>query len=342
MNQRWGGGTTEVATAVRPGVMSPIGHGSMPVNPARDVTAEDGGNVAAKSSTQRPATQSSRSPSNGQTISMPRMGGQAQAQSPPTGVVMVSVTDVSPSPYQPRRTFDPEALQRLADSIRRSGLMQPIVVRPKNGRFELIAGERRWLAATQVGLAMVPAMVRDVDDREAAELSLVENMQREDLDPMERCHGFRNLMEQFGLTQAEVARQVGVERSTVANLVRLVELESEIQEMVSRGALGLGHAKALLALPGGPSRVHAAHTAVKKGWTVRKLEQAGSRGNGGGDAKPRAVEIADLEERLTAHLGTRVSVMLGRDKKKGKLVIEFYGIDHFEGLVSRMGFKGGV
>ncbi len=260
----------------------------------------------------------------------------------PTGVVMVDVHEVSSSPYQPRRTIDADALGRLAESIRKSGLMQPIVVRPRHGRYELIAGERRLLAAKQVGLRLVPAMVRDVDDREAAELALVENMQREDLDPMERCHGLRNLMQQFGLTQAEVSRLVGVERSTVANLVRLVELEPEIQELVSKGALGLGHAKALLSLPEGPTRVRAAHAAVKKGWTVRKLEQAASRRSGGGDAKPKAVEIADLEERLSAHLGTRVSVMLGRDKKKGKLVIEFYGIDHFEGLAARMGFKGGA
>lgn len=267
---------------------------------------------------------------------------ESRAQTGSGGVVMVDVSAVDRSAYQPRRVMDDAALDRLAESIRRSGLMQPIVVRARGGRFELIAGERRWRAAQRAGLARVPAMVREVDDREAAELALVENMQREDLNPIERSAGFRLLMDRFGLRQEEVAELVGVERSTVANLVRLVELEEEIQELITRGLLGVGHGKALLTVREGAYRVRLARAAARRSWSVRKLEQTAARETGAMGTPPRAkrAEVADLEEQLSAHLGTRVSVVVGKDKKKGRLVIEFYGIDHFEGLVGRMGFKG--
>lgn len=273
------------------------------------------------------------------------LAGREAGQDEASGVVMVGVEEVDRSPYQPRRAMDPEALERLSESIRRSGLMQPIVVRVRGGRYELIAGERRLLAAKRAGLSRVPAMVREVDDLEAAQLALVENLQREDLNPLERSGGFRMLMKQFGLSQTDVADVVGVDRSTVGNLIRLAELEPEIQGMVGRGELGLGHAKVLLGMMPGEYRVRVARAAARRGWSVRKLEQMPGRLDGHGRVILRAskpAEILDLEEKLSAHLGTRVSVMVGKTKKKGRLVIEFYGIDHFEGLVGRMGFKGGL
>jgi ParB family chromosome partitioning protein len=265
---------------------------------------------------------------------------------------LVEVASVVPSRFQPRRRFDDASLQSLSDSIRRAGVMQPIIVRPirsagSGAAYELVAGERRWRAATLAGLRAVPALVRELDDVDAAEWGLVENVQREDLNPMDRAWALRNLMEQFGLSHADLAERVGLDRSTVANLIRLTEIEREIAELVVSGKLDGGHARALLQAEAGAGRIEMAKKAAEEGWTVRQLEAAARRSAMESKSKPaspkeaelhkRRAVLADLERRLGQHLGTRVTIRADRSGQKGTLMLEFYGLDHFDGLLQRLG-----
>jgi ParB family chromosome partitioning protein len=247
---------------------------------------------------------------------------------------------IQASPFQPRRTFDEAALNRLAESIRLSGMMQPVLVRRMGGGYELVAGERRWRAAQRAGLAAVPAIVRELSDEESAQFALVENVQREDLNPIERAYAFRGLAERFGLTQAQIAERVGVERVTVTNLMRLIDLEPEIQGMIERGELSGGHGKALLAAGPGRARVELAAKAASEGWSVRKLEQA-SKHRGGGVPAPasRLASLVDLEKQLGEHLGTKVSIRTDRGGQKGRIELSFYGLDHFDGIMAKLGFQ---
>lgn len=265
------------------------------------------------------------------------------------GIVEIEIASVVPNPNQPRRGMDEAGIQRLADSIRRAGLMQPVIVRPGpvgGARYELVAGERRWRAAAKAGLTRVPALVRALSDEESAEWALVENVQREDLNAMERAWGFRSMAEKFGLTHGQIGERVGIDRSTVANFVRLTELEEPIQEMIIRGHLNSGHGKALLAVPPGQGRVDLALEAVREGWSTRRLERAAAAIQQGKKqgvpaperdlSKPAAVE--DLERRLGEYLGSKVSIVTDRGGKRGRMSIEFYGLDHFDGLMARIGF----
>jgi len=279
------------------------------------------------------------------------------------GVEHVAVEMIRPSPFQARKTFDEAPLKSLADSMRTAGVMQPIIVRKGAdvGTYELVAGERRWRAAKLAGLSRVPAIVRDLADEDAAEWGLIENLQREDLNAMDRAHALRMMSERFGLSHAKIAEKVGLERATVANLVRLTELEPEVAELISADALTSAHGKALLSMPSGDDRVRIAREAARNQWPVRKVEaeakrvlagEAGdSRGLDGdasaeslrngptdisGDAK-RAV-VLDLERRLSQQLGTKVHIQTS-GKEKCKITIEFYGLDHFDGLLTKMGVK---
>lgn len=218
--------------------------------------------------------------------------------------------------------------------------------------FELIAGERRWRAARLAGLETIPAIVREVSDEVSAEWALIENVQREDLGPLEKGAAFRVLSERFGLTQEEIAQRVGLDRSSVSNLMRLMELEEEICEMLDRGSLGLGHGKALLACAPGARRVALARKAALGMWPVRKLEEAV---RAGGESLADAVEragrerkepgaldrpasVRELEKQLGEHLGTKVKVTGGKEWKRGKIVIDFFDLDQFDGLMGKMGF----
>ena len=264
----------------------------------------------------------------------------------------ILVTLIVPSQFQPRKVMDEGAIARLADSIKRSGLMQPVVVRPKSGGgYELVAGERRWRAAKQAGLAQIPALVREVSDEQAAEWGLVENVQREDLNPMERAWALVNMAEKFQLDQTQLAERVGMERSTVANLIRLTELEPEIGDLIVKNRLTMGHGKALLMMPAGPQRVKLAQEAAGNSeLTVRALEakarqasleartQSPPRGMNEADVA-RAAGLRDLERQIGQQLGTKVFINTDRKGKKGKISIEFYGIDHFQGLLGRMGVR---
>lgn len=273
------------------------------------------------------------------------------------GVVMVGVEEIGPNRHQPRRVFDQVALDRLADSIKRSGMMQPVILRPGGSggpRYELVAGERRWRAAKIAGLERVPALVRPLGDEEAAEWALVENVQREDLNPMERAWAFRALAEKFGLTQAQIAERVGLDRSSVANTMRLTELEEPIREMIAMGRLNAGHGKALLGAPAGPGRIRLAEQASDEGWSVRRLERAAVAMLADLDKQIHAARVddlnrmplsparaarLDLERQLSEHLGTKVTITTGRSSERGKMTIEFYGLDHFDGLLAKMGFR---
>lgn len=272
-------------------------------------------------------------------------------------VVLVPVDEIAVSPYQPRRNFDPVALQTLADSIKQSGMMQPVLLRRRIGKgikekYELVAGERRWRAAMDVNIEEIPAIIRELSDVDAAQWALVENIQREDLNPMERAFAFRALSDRFGLTHAEIAEKVQVDRSSVTWHIRLTELEPEVMEMVSDGRLSLGHAKVLVSASEagvGESRVSLAKECVRFSWSVRRLERsirgiqaAQTAGPASKEDLKRAAVVRDLETRLGKHLGAQVDINMGpKTGKSGTIAIKFYDLDHFEGLMRKMGFEGG-
>jgi ParB family chromosome partitioning protein len=267
---------------------------------------------------------------------------------------LLSLKDVHANPRQPRQDFDQDSLKSLADSIAKSGMMQPIVVRPdQKGGYQIIAGERRWRASQLLGLERIHAVIRYVDDRTAAQFSLVENLQREDLNPMERAEAFQRLIDEFGLMHQEIAESVGLDRSSVTNHLRLNELDDFSKDAVRADRLTLGHAKALLALANNERRRALATQAVQQAWSVRELERraklvADGIGNGGGakdsdgaPAKPITMHphMADLQKRLGEHLGTKVHIRPGRTKGSGKLIIDFFNLDQFEGLMNRLQFE---
>lgn len=261
------------------------------------------------------------------------------------GISQLLLSEVSPNPFQPRKTFEDGALKSLADSIRTAGVMQPVVVRPSGSGYELVAGERRWRAAELAGLERLPALVREIDDRTAAEWSIIENVQREDLNPMERAEAFLRLQDQFGLTHQEIAEQVGLNRSSVTNHLRLNELDKATKEAVRSSVLTMGHAKALLAITNMKERARFIRSSIAGNWSVRDLERRVRRFLEGGSTPaeekidPRKSNLADLERKLGEHLGTRVQIQQqGRKAGKGKLVIEFFDLDQFDGLLKQMGF----
>jgi ParB family chromosome partitioning protein len=245
---------------------------------------------------------------------------------PSDGLLQVDIDLIDPSRYQPRTHFREQALEELAQSIRVSGIVQPLVVRKSNGRFELIAGERRWRAAQRAQLQKVPIVIRDVPDHVAMEMTLVENLQREDLNPIEQAVAFHRLTEEFHLTQEQVAERTGKDRATIANAVRLLKLEETIRNFLEDGSLTAGHGRALLAIGDSKTRLDLARRAAKGGMTVRQIERFAARG-------PREVTIptsksvdpntkAALEE-LQRKYGTRVQVQK-RPNSSGHLIFEYY------------------
>ncbi len=258
-------------------------------------------------------------------------------------VIRLPLTLVDPSPFQPRKSLDEAAIAGLAASIKHSGLMQPVIVRRRGERYELVAGERRWRAAQLAGLETIPSLVRDLSDEQAAEWALVENIQREDLNPMDRAFALKAMSDRFSLTQDELARRVGLERPSVANLLRLTELEPAIADLIAKGTLSQGHGKALLAVPAGEKRERLAKLAAMMHWSVRRMEQEVSAlaqkpaKSVAPDASPRAAVLRDLERQIGEHLGTKVSILTDRQGKRGRMMIDFYGLDHFEDLLTRLG-----
>ena len=244
-------------------------------------------------------------------------------------VTSLPLQKVEPNPLQPRKIFDDEELQVLADSISQHGIIQPITVRPgKNGYYQIIAGERRWRAARLAGLRTVPVVVLDVDDRTCMELALIENLQRQDLNPMEESMGYRQLMEEYDMTQEQVAQRVSKSRSAVANSLRLLSLPSSISQLVADGTLSAGHARAVLSLKTPREQEKAAQKIVALRLSVRQAEtmckaMAKEADKPAPKPKPLTVDyVAECEKDLSKHLSRGVKIIPG--KRKGKLVLEYY------------------
>jgi ParB family chromosome partitioning protein len=246
---------------------------------------------------------------------------------------------IEPSPYQPRTRFREEALDELARSIKSSGIIQPLVVRPIGNRFQLIAGERRWRAAQRAGLTKVSAIVRQVPDELALEMTLVENIQREDLNAIEAARAFERLMDEFQLTQESVAERTGKDRATVANSIRLLKLEPTIQDWIEEGKLTAGHGRALLAVPDSQLRMRYAQRASRGGLTVRQIERLASRRSRG--ASPTAEVHLDANIRaaideMQRHLGTKVLLRQKTKMRPGQLVLEYYDDAQLMGIYDRL------
>jgi len=246
---------------------------------------------------------------------------------------------VEPSPFQPRTRFREEALDELARSIKASGIIQPLVVRPVGSRYQLIAGERRWRAAQRAGLSKVSVIIRQVSDELALEMTLVENIQREDLNPIEAARAFDRLMEQFQLTQEVVAERTGKDRTTVANAVRLLKLEPTIQEWIEEGKLSAGHGRALLAVADPQLRMRYALRASRGGLTVRQIERLAARRARSGAAPTPAHQDANIRaalDELQRHLGTKVLLREKTKMRPGQLVLEYYEDAQLMGLYDRL------
>src|ERR1700730_270473 len=256
------------------------------------------------------------------------------------GPQQIDIDLLEPSPFQPRTRFREEALDELARSIKASGIIQPLVVRPVGSRYQLIAGERRWRAAQRAGLSKVSVIVRQVSDELALEMTLVENIQREDLNPIEAAREFDRLMEEFQLTQEVVAERTGKDRTTVANAVRLLKLEPTIQEWIEDGKLSAGHGRALLAVADPQLRTRYALRASRGGLTVRQIKRlAARRARTGAPAATPAHQDANIRsalDELQRHLGTKVLLREKTKMRPGQLVLEYYEDAQLMGLYDRL------
>lgn len=252
----------------------------------------------------------------------------------------IAIDELKPGKYQPRARPGAESLAELAESIKSQGVMQPVLVRPvAGGRYEIVAGERRWRAARLAGLVSVPALVRDIPDQQALAAALVENIQREDLNPLEEAAGIQRLVQEFGMTHQTIAEILGRSRAAVTNLVRLLELAPPVRELITQDKLDMGHARALLALPL-LRQVELAREAAAKQWSVRDVERRvnGILKRGTAPAPGRSVDrdVARLEEDLSARLGTAVQIQ-GRGKTgRGKLVLHYRSLDQLQGFIDTL------
>ncbi len=269
-------------------------------------------------------------------------------ESAPGEIARVPVTKLRAAPWQPRRRFRPESLAELVESIRSRGVLQPLLVRAAGDGYEVIAGERRLRAALEAGLMEVPVKVMAVDDREAMELALIENLQREDLDPIEEAEGYRQLAEKYRLTQEEIAQRVGRARASVANALRLLTLPEAVRAMIEEGALSAGHAKALLGLTIPDEQIALARRAAREGWSVRETERQVARA-----ARPRRARrspapdvpethLRDLTDRLQRKFGTAVRIHPSRAlangrRVKGQILMDYYTADDLDRLMVLLG-----
>jgi ParB family chromosome partitioning protein len=270
---------------------------------------------------------------------------------PGSGIRHIGIDTIERSPHQPRTDFDPQQLRELADSIKQRGVIQPLLVRPvqtavtqaeSSRRYELIAGERRWRAAREAGLTTIPAIVREASDEEALEIALIENLQREDLNPIEEARAYDQLATQFKLTQEQIAEKVGRSRAAVANSTRLLGLPAEVQTWVADDRLSVGHAKAVLGLTSPTEQRLVAERVLKRSLTVRETEQLVEQLKGESKVRSRVLtatvksaHVVAIEERLQQKLGTHVNIHHG--KKKGRIEIEYYGNDDLARVLGILG-----
>lgn len=251
------------------------------------------------------------------------------------------IEELHPGRMQPRVRMDAEALAELAASVREHGVLEPILVRKRSsGGFEIIAGERRWRAAQQAGLKDVPIFVHDLDDEKAFEAALVENLQREDLNPMETARAFQRLVDDYGYTQETIATKVGKERSTVANALRLLKLPEDVSDLIEAGQLSEGHGRALLSAPSVATMKKLARSTVSKGWSVREVERQ-SRRAARGDAAPKknasskSANVRDLEQRLSRALGSTTTIQES-GKERGQIRINYSSFDELDRLIEKL------
>jgi len=274
--------------------------------------------------------------------------GDAALENDKVDGIFVPISKVEPKKDQPRKYFDPAALEELTDSVREHGVISPITVRKlSSGNYQIIAGERRWRAARNAGLDEVPCRIIDADDLKVAEISLIENLQREDLTPIEEAEGYRMLIEQFGLTQEQTAVRVGKSRPAIANALRLLTLGKEIREFLEQGSLSAGHAKALLALKQDVSQVALAQKIIEQGLSVRQAENAAKKWQKESEAVPSNPQkqpgkpeqlvdyVKELEKALTQALGRRVRIQ-AQGKQGGKMEIEFFNNEDLDDLIERV------
>ena len=254
-------------------------------------------------------------------------------------VVEISVSEIYANKDQPRKTFDEEKLNELTLSIKQHGVLQPVILRKKSNGYEIVAGERRWRAAIKAGLKKIPALIRDISDTAAMEIGLIENLQREDLNPLEEASAYQRLMNEFGMTQEELSKRVGKSRSKIANSVRLLNLESEIKELIQSEKITAGHARALLAIPDKNERIRVARKLEEENLSVRQVEKiAKEKFLQDKPSKKAPKEInpvfVNISEKLQRIFGTKVRI--SGSEKKGKIQIEFYSEDELERILDIM------
>lgn len=259
-----------------------------------------------------------------------------EAKPVPGGIEYIDINDIKPNSNQPRKTFDEEKLQELADSIKEHGLIQPVILRKAKKGYEIVAGERRWRAARIVGVKEVPCIVKELTDEENMLLAIIENMQREDLNPIEEAEGLRQMMETYGFTQEQISKSVGKSRPYIANSLRLLSLPDTIIEYVSEGKLTAGHGKAIAGIEDDKRQIDLADKVLKEGLSVRQLEKLVREGKPVGRSKTKRIEFKNanvkrVEEDLKEALGTKVN--LNQKGNKGKIEIEFYSKDELERLI---------
>lgn len=257
---------------------------------------------------------------------------------PAETVLEVHPKDLKPNPYQPRKAFAPDDLQDLISSVRVHGVLQPVIARRAESGYELVAGERRWRAATELGLPAIPVVVREVPDSDMLTLALVENMQREDLGPIEKGRAFESLIDRFRLTQAQAATRLGFDRSTIANFIRLLDLPEKVQAHVSRGTLSMGHARALLAISSPGRQIELCERIIRDGLSVRDVERLTAKKA----VKSRRAKSArkdpysrELEDKLRRRLGSKVTIEA--KGSRGKVIIQYHGDDDFQRILEVIG-----
>lgn len=271
-------------------------------------------------------------------------GGNGQAEGPH---VIIAVAELHANPFQPRSTLSDNNVISLAASIRRNGILQPITARRTGNGLQIIAGERRWLAAKVAGLSHVPVLIRAANDEQMLELALIENIQRDDLNAIDRARAYRRFCEAFALTVEEVAGRVGEDRSTVANYVRLLDLSQDIQKMVASGTLNMGHARSLLGVADPNRRMQLAEACVQNQLSVRALEDIVRREKSRAEtdakpahlAKPASAHLADLQRRFEEAVRTKVVIKEGKKKGSGRIVIEYHSLDEFDRLAQQLGVR---